>query len=259
MPAPIGPLLRRTGGCSTAGRTARHGRERKMWVGSVQRFGIESHVGGVHDQCHRGLPRDHRAGHAPARRHRTQHRPGKVSRRLVRRTGPLLRQGGKVVQGQVLRTPDLQNLSPQRGVDHSHRHDRSDVVDRHEVDRVVTATEDQRPSRPAGRAGDQLQPQLDEGSRPDDGPASRTSPQVGLGGRFIWINSIGCCGEAPTIESSTTEAWAAEAAPTRLALPSRSTEAGVTPPGPAKPCTAETTVVMPSITGSRLKASRTSA
>src|SRR5271166_1130453 len=56
---------------------------------------------------------------------------------------------------------------------------------------------------------------------------------------------IGWPGAAPTTETRTNVAPARAAAPMRLALPARSTEAGETPPGPVKPCTAEITVPAP--------------
>ncbi len=61
---------------------------------------------------------------------------------------------------------------------------------------------------------------------------------------FAWKSPTALSGDAPTMERSTTPAPAAAAASMRWTLPSRSTEAGLTPPGPSKPWTAETTVVV---------------
>jgi hypothetical protein len=52
---------------------------------------------------------------------------------------------------------------------------------------------------------------------------------------FIRNSSIGCRAVAPKTDTSTISAVAALAAVTRFALPSRSTDSGVTRPGPANP------------------------
>ena len=75
---------------------------------------------------------------------------------------------------------------------------------------------------------------------------------------FIRLSSIGLSAAAPTTDTSTNSAPATSAASMSRMFPSRSTDAGVTPPEPTKPCMAEITVSMPRIATARLAGSRTS-
>jgi hypothetical protein len=77
-------------------------------------------------------------------------------------------------------------------------------------------------------------------------------------GEGLAEESADVAGAAPATETRMNSAPARAAAPIRCALPSRSTVAGETPPGPAKPCTAEITVPAPWIAVVRLAGSRTS-
>ena len=120
--------------------------------------------------------------------------------------------------------------------------DGSDIDHGDELDRVLPTAEHQWPPRSAGGLAEKLNPQLEKGCR-----LARSSPApCSRSGRSRPRTSCGtarrdCRRWRPRPDSRTTSAPDAAAASIRLMLPSRSTEAGVPPPGPAKPWTAEIT------------------
>ncbi len=94
------------------------------------------------------------------------------------------RHGSKLVESEVVRAGDLDDLPAQALVDDCLEHHLGYVADSDEVDRVLTATEHERAPQPAGGVAEDLEMQLRERGRPDDGPRHARCPEGRLSGRL---------------------------------------------------------------------------